>query len=181
MERYKIDLRNAKLDGRVLDIGGGGEGVISRHAGDTVIAIDKLKGELEESPDVGIKIVMDATDMQFLDNAFDNATCFFSLMYMSDETIKKSLTEAHRVLKSGGSLWIWDVIIPPSNAANSFVIQLAIMLANEEIPTGYGVNWNKAYKGQAMQDIAVLCEKIGFNVAESSESEKSFFLKAVKK
>jgi len=174
-------MRGITLDGRILDIGGGGEGVISRHAGDAVIVIDKLKGELEESPDVGIKIVMDATDMKFLDDTFDHATCFFSLMYMSDETIEKTLHEAYRVLKIGGCLWIWDVTIPPSDGEGTFVMQLEIQLAGEKITTGYGIGWGNGHKGQTLDDIRGLCQGIGLDVVESAESGQTLFLKAVKK
>jgi len=180
MERHKIDLRDIKLAGRVLDIGGGGEGVISRYAGDSTIAIDIRKGELEESPEVGIKIVMDARDMQFLDNTFDNATCFFSLMFMSDETMEKVLREAFRVLKAGACLWIWDAILPPADGEGSFVVQLAVQLDHEEITTGYGIGWKGAYKGCGLHDILELCKKVGFGTVESHENEQTYFIKAVK-
>lgn len=180
MERQQVDLREIMLNGRILDIGGGGEGVIARHAGDSVIAIDRLKGELEESPNVGIKIIMDAANMQFLDNTFDHATCFFSLMYMSDETIEKALHEAYRVLKSDGCLWIWDVTIPPSDGEGSIVVQLAIQTANEEITTGYGTGWKAGYKGQTIDDIVCLCQKAGFDVIKSHTYGQILFLKAVK-
>jgi len=180
MERHNIDLKDIRLDGLVLDIGGGGEGVISRHVGGSVVSIDKIKAELEESPNVGIKIVMDATDMQFLDDTFDNANCFFSLMYMSDEDMEKVLQETFRILKRGGCLWIWDAIIPPSSGEDSFVIQLAIQIKNEIITTDYGVGWKNPFKGQSMRNIIDLCEKTGFAIAESSENEQSFFVKAVK-
>jgi len=180
MDRQKIDLRNIIIGGRVLDIGGGGEGVVARHVGDDVVVIDNRKDELEESPDMGIKIVMDARELLFLENTFDSVVCFFSLMYMSDETIAKCLSQAHRVLKTGGVLWLWDAVIPPSDGEDIFVIQLAIQLNTEEITTGYGVGFGGGYKGQSMADVVNLCDISGFDVVETSESEQWFFIKAVK-
>jgi len=177
MNKQLIDLRNIKITGRILDIGGGGEGVISRHAGEGVIAIDKLKEELEESPDVGIKIVMDATSMQFLDNVFDNATCFYSLMFMSDATVKKCLAEAYRVLKPRGYLWIWDTVIPSQAAENIFVVQLKIALAAEEISTGYGVGWNRE---QSAEYLSAVCTEIGFKQVECASDGACIFLKLEK-
>jgi 2-polyprenyl-3-methyl-5-hydroxy-6-metoxy-1,4-benzoquinol methylase len=46
-----IDLTELRLEGRVLDIGGGGEGLISRQAGNNVIAIDLRADELAEPPE----------------------------------------------------------------------------------------------------------------------------------
>ncbi len=69
-----VDMRGVYLQGRILDIGGGGEGVISRLCGNGVIAIDKRRDELLKSPDIGLKIVMDACNMGFLDCSFDVVT-----------------------------------------------------------------------------------------------------------
>ena len=41
-----IDLRNAPLEGTILDLGGGGEGVISRLCPGQVLAFDKRFDEL---------------------------------------------------------------------------------------------------------------------------------------
>ncbi|UCC20818.1 MAG: hypothetical protein JSV62_05935, partial [Promethearchaeota archaeon] len=46
---YKIDLSNIILEGRVLDLGGGGEGIIGQLKGEQVVAIDPNKKELEEA------------------------------------------------------------------------------------------------------------------------------------
>lgn len=45
----KIRLQK-KLNGSILDIGGGGEGVIGQLYGQQVVAIDKLQEELDEAP-----------------------------------------------------------------------------------------------------------------------------------
>ena len=175
--KHQLDLCGIALPGRVLDIGGGGEGIMARHLGDGVIVIDKRWDELEESPDVGIKIIMDGCDLQFLDNTFDNATYFYSLMYMNEENAAKSLREAWRVLKPGGHLWIWDATIPRPAAADVFLVPLEIKLADEVIQVTYGVSW---LKEQSLQSVAAMCGNAGFVIAESMSEGPHFFLKAAK-
>jgi len=55
---------------------------------------------------------MDARDMSFVDESFDESTCFFSLMYMPPESMPRVLSEILRVLRPGGRLRIWDAEIP---------------------------------------------------------------------
>ena len=63
-----------KLTGSILDIGGGGEAVIGQIYKDRVTAIDNCKEELEEAPDCCSKQLMDATELSFPDDSFDNVT-----------------------------------------------------------------------------------------------------------
>jgi len=177
MEKYHIDMRNITLSGRVLDIGGGGEGIIARHLGDNVIVIDKLKTELDESPDKGIKIVMDATNLQFIDGTFHHATCFYSLMYMDEPSMEKVIIEAYRVLKPGGSLLIWDATIPFPPKDNIFITYFEIILSNEVISTGYGVGWRRRHD---LSLVSEKCEKAGFTINQRQNAENRFFLTAVK-
>ena len=72
-------------EGHVLDIGGGGEGVIGRMKPKQVIAIDLSRRELEEAPEGPLKLVMDATDLKFLDRSFPTVTAFYMLMYVRAE------------------------------------------------------------------------------------------------
>ena len=50
-------------NGRILDIGGGGEGIIGRVYTGQVTAIDNRAEELEEAPDGPCKLVMDAAQL----------------------------------------------------------------------------------------------------------------------
>src|SRR5690348_1504129 len=81
-ERQDFAVSDFRASGYILDIGGGGEGIIGQMKPSQVIAIDLVKRELEEAPPGPLKIVMDATDLKFLDRSFDTVTAFFSLMYM---------------------------------------------------------------------------------------------------
>ena len=76
----KIILKK-ELAGRILDIGGGGEGVIGRLYREQVTAIDNRQEELDEVPSGFEKVLMDATDLDYADGSFDHVTCFFTLMY----------------------------------------------------------------------------------------------------
>lgn len=49
------------LNGSILDVGGGGEGVIGRLYGQSVTAIDNCREELDEAPCGCRKLVMDAS------------------------------------------------------------------------------------------------------------------------
>ena len=76
-ERYflfdtqEITVNDFDAAGYILDIGGGGEGIIGILKGESVIAIDLRKEELEEAADGPLKIIMDARDLQFLDSTFN--------------------------------------------------------------------------------------------------------------
>ena len=180
-----IDLRGVEFSGRILDIGGGGEGVVARYwaacgnnSGDVVV-IDNRADELEESPDFGIKIIMDARKLMFLDNSFDNITCFFSLMYMDEQTKSQFLDEAYRVLKPNGVLWLWDTSISEVSLKEIFIVNLDIILTDQQrISTGYGVTWNKS---QSSESISALCANAGFSIVTNTLNEQCFFIKAIKK
>ena len=182
-------IRHEKLDvivpdfparGLILDIGGGGEGVIGRLKGPQVIAIDLLKRELEDAP-AGplLKIVMDGRDLKFLDGAFPTATVFFTFMYIAPPDHGQVLKEIHRVLAAGGRLLIWDVEFPRKTDPRQSVIQypLHITLPNMAINTGYGVH---LAEGQGMTHFIGLAEQAGFETVVQ-ESRKGWFFLEFKK
>lgn len=169
-----IDLRGVHLQGIILDIGGGGEGVISRLCGNGVIAIEKRRDELLESPDIGLKIVMDACNMGFLDSSFANVTCFFSLMYKPQEELTMVLSEAYRVLKPGGQLSIWDAVMPPIPKADVLLVPLTVVVSNKlTLTPTYGVGW---CKGQSADLIWHFCLKAGFELESIEETDRSFMI-----
>jgi len=97
-----------ELTGSILDVGGGGEGVIGRLYGPSVTIIDHCQEELDEAPCSCPKLLMDAASLAFTDASFENVTFFYSLMYMNRPVQKAALVEAVRVLKPGGRLLLWD-------------------------------------------------------------------------
>ena len=126
------------LDGSILDIGGGGEAVIGQIYKDRVTAIDNRQEELDEAPDCCGKQLMDATELLFPDNSFDNVTFFYTLMYMTEETQRKSICEAVRVLKAGKLMNIWDCDIR-SAYPEPFIVDLDIRTGSNTIHTTYGI------------------------------------------
>lgn len=161
------------LQGKILDIGGGGEGIIGRLYRGQVIAIDNRQEELDEAPDGFEKILMDATKLTFEDTSFDHATFFFTLMFMSTAEQKLAIAEAARVLKSGGELHIWDCDIV-SAYPEPFCIDVDVCLPEEEIHTTYGVG---KLDGQSFASISDLCVGAGLTAVFQEIEENSFHLK----
>ncbi len=152
LEECWVDLQPLPVDGWILDIGGGGEGIIGELMGSQVVAIDSLAEELEEAAPGPLKIIMDAGDLQFLDDTFSAATAFFCFMYIrQDAELRKILSEVHRVLQPGGQLWVWDVLLPSgeNKSKDIFVVPLKVQFPNGKIiDTGYGQLWPETARDQ---------------------------------
>ena len=163
--------------GKIIDIGGGGEGIIAQIGGENITVIDKRESEIKEAQSKAPTAtwrVADARNLQFENSSFDNATAFFSLMYMKPSVKEEVISEVFRVLPPGGEFWIWDAIITKKGI---FVIMLSIQLPNGKIiRTGYGSN----DCNQTQEFISEILQKIGFDVIEKHSSELWFFLRAKK-
>ena len=122
--------------GSILDIGGGGEGIIGRLYGRQVTAIDNRREELDEAPEGFEKVLMDACEMSFASASFDHVTFFYTMMFIAKDKQRRALAEACRCLRPGGTLEIWDAAF---ERAEPFVTELAVYVAGERIDVSYGV------------------------------------------
>ena len=183
LDTQTIDLQTISLKGRILDIGGGGEGVIEQLKGDKVVVIDLKKNELESGLRAGdtksLKIVMDAKDLKFLDNSFDTVTAFFSMMYMKNESLERVFKEIYRVLDNEGELVIWDLVIPNrKNVEKDYIgIYLNVEIGVKIIESGYGTQWDKE---QDVNDFVTLATSAGFTITEQKVDGNYFFIKCRK-
>ena len=176
-EQVVIEVKKFKSDGFILDVGGGGEGVIGRLKGKDVVAIDFKKEELEEAADGPLKIVMDARELQFLDNSFNTATAFFSLMYLKTQVDQqKAFEEIGRVLRPGGHLLVWDIDLSerPEPDKEFYVVQLRYRVGGEEFGTGYGQRWPKETRSTAYY--IELAGKAGLQHIQTEKNKHAFYL-----
>ncbi len=176
----EIDISEVALKGRILDIGGGGEGVIGQLKGAQVVAIDLRANELQEAAEGDyLKIIMDAKDLKFLDEYFDTTTAFFSFMYVPSSDRKEIFNEVYRVLKKGGEFVIWDLMIPESklNAKDFYGINFTIKIGEKKISTGYATRWNRVQSSDIYSNLG---ESIGFKVIEKYVSDHTFYIRFLK-
>lgn len=174
--KLEVVVPDFPAEGLILDIGGGGEGVIGQLKGRQVVAIDLIKRELEDAPgEPLLKIVMDARDLKFLDGTFATATVFFTFMYIAPEDHVKVFAELHRVLRTGGRLLVWDPVFPPKADPGKprIIYPLRVQLPGKEINTGYGV---RIAEGQGAEHFVELAKTAGFEVLSRKDESGWFYL-----
>lgn len=165
---------NKNIEGSILDIGGGGEGIIGRIYKNQVTAIDNRQDELDETPNCFKKVLMDATCLTFKDKKFDNVTFFYTLMYMSKDDKQKAIKEAVRVLNEGGNLYIWDSNID-KHCKEPFIIDINIDANGENITTTYGVL--KENINHHINEFLELLKELNLCLIEKKEYNNNFYLK----
>lgn len=177
----KLVIEDFASSGYILDVGGGGEGVVGQRKGRDVIAIDIREEELEEAPDGFLKIVMDACDLQFLDETFGAATAFFSMMYVSDPSDQRRIfEEVWRVLEPGCTFHVWDVDLstrPPTDR-EFFLVYLLYQIGEGVTETGYGQRWPE--EGMGPEDYVEMAEEVGFRLTHVNRNQHTFYLRLVK-
>jgi len=165
-----------KLEGFVLDIGAGGEGVMAKTCGRETVCVDISKVEIGEARSRGAVanwVLCDACSMPFGNSTFDVTTFFFSLMYIKTFERKHAvMVEAKRVLKPDGLLCLWDATI--REKADLYVVFVEASLPDgEKIYTGYGVK-GKGEKEQTLELIGKLALEAGFKVTRTESHENWF-------
>jgi ubiquinone/menaquinone biosynthesis C-methylase UbiE len=176
------EMQEFEHQGYILDVGGGGEGVIGQLKGKDVVAIDFRIEELIEAEDGPLKIVMDARELKFLDETFLTATAFFSLMYIRkpDDQLKV-FKEVWRVLKPGGVFHIWDVDLSqkPVPGTKYYIVHLFYQIRDQVTETGYGMVWPEKPRG--IQHYRDLARQAGFITGTSKLVGNTFYMRLKKK
>ena len=173
-ERQDVALPDFPAQGWILDIGGGGEGVIGRLKGKQVVAIDLYAWGMSRTPPGPLKLVMDATDLKFLDGSFGTVTSFFTLMYIPPALHEKAIREAYRVLEPDGLMRIWDVELPvaPNAKQDLAIYKFRFLLPAETIETGYGTSFPTQPLDSAYY--AKLAKATGFAIEEQAAAGRTF-------
>jgi len=180
IEALSVTVADFPAEGFILDIGGGGEGIIGQLKGAQVVAIDPIKRELAESPPGPLKIVMNGSELKFLDAAFRNVTAFFSFMFMPRPLHEKVIAEAYRVLALGGHFRVWDVVVPPkgNHTEEFFAFHLKVSLPGSQVSTGYGLPWPA--EGFDLEHYLLAAQAAGFKVASQEQQGVLFYLELEK-
>lgn len=173
-EPQSVEVRRIETEGLILDVGGGGEGIIGRLNGKQVVAIDTREQELAETHNEALKVVMDAAELRFLPNSFAVCTAFFSFMYIPTSLHQKVFAEVFRVLKDTGRFLVWDVRIPEdAGAYKSFIVHVKVQLPDAAVETGYGV---PRWQPQSLEYFKDLARRAGFKVTGESRKKEVFYL-----
>jgi len=173
--KHIIEIEPIETEGYILDIGGGGEGIIGKLNGRNAISIDLSFLTRQDSD--SLKILMDASDLKFLSCQFEVAAAFFTFMYIENDNHWKVFREVHRVLKDGGRFLIWDSRMTESfEDKRFFVLPLEILLPDERVQATYGVKLDN----QDLHYFKGLASRSGFEVAGEWEKEEIFFLELKK-
>ncbi|RDE16554.1 MAG: hypothetical protein C4K47_01545 [Candidatus Thorarchaeota archaeon] len=177
----EIAFERLRSTGLVLDVGGGGEGIVSRIEGSRVCAIDINLSEIREAQiyeSAPQWIASDGESLPFRNAVFQTAAIWFSLDYMADWKMKRAVVrEVLRVLRKKGSLSIMSSKIICREAR--FVLRMRYTLPDGSVyQTGYGVKGNQ---GQTMDRISDIVEQTGFHIAKKDDNGYWFHLEGIKK
>ncbi|MDD3842950.1 MAG: class I SAM-dependent methyltransferase [Candidatus Izemoplasmatales bacterium] len=159
----------------ILDLGGGGEGIIGQLFGNHVTAIDLYQEELDEAPNGPIKVIGDARNLPFGDATFVSITAFYFFMYTNTIDHLRIFQEVYRVLRAGETFMIWDTEISPQGRQNRnlFVVPVEVEMPNKKIQTAYGTPWKDRI--QTRELFRALGVETGFEVIEGSQDRKAFY------
>ncbi len=167
-------------DGLILDIGGGGEGLVSRIEGNKVCVLDIRMSEIREAQIHSHSsnwFVADGRYPCFKDEIFDSVTLWFSLGFMSTWSTKRAVLEAaHRVLKKNGKLSIMASLIP--NHGDSLIFWATFTFPDGTLSkTGYGV---RGSQNQTLPRVMELITDIGFGQHYSEDHGEWFKVESLK-
>ncbi|MHA1936523.1 MAG: class I SAM-dependent methyltransferase [Candidatus Thorarchaeota archaeon] len=176
----EIELSRVGSKGRIIDIGGGGEGLVSRIEGSRVCAVDIRLSEIREAQIHDPKsnwFLCDGRKLCFQTEIFDIATLWFSFGYLKESDTKQTvLEETYRVLKTGGTISIIGSKIVCSEDVLIFKA-LFTFPDGTQSQIGYGVKGNQ---GQTSASIIAALNRSGFKPTKTQNHDKWFHIQAVK-
>jgi ubiquinone/menaquinone biosynthesis C-methylase UbiE len=165
----------------ILDLGGGGAGVIGQLYQNKVTAVDLRQSELDDTPNGPVKICADARDLPFENHTFQSVTAFYFFMYVNPEDFSKVIREAYRTLVSNGSFYIWDSVIPKRemHRESLFAVPILVTLPKKTIQTAYGVKWENHFLDTSM--LSNLLEEVGFEIKQRKINHSAFYIECRKR
>ncbi len=176
----EVVLNRVTGPGRIIDIGGGGEGLVARVEGDRVCAVDIRMDEVREArihETQATWVVADARSLCFRDATFDIATFWFSLGFMPGWDVKRHVVrEVSRVLTGSGALLVKACRIDCDT--DVFIFRMRGILPDGTITqVGYGMHGRQ---GQDMSRTAALLEECDFHVVRMEDHGHWFEVEAVR-
>lgn len=177
----EIPLPSLPDDGLILDIGGGGEGIVSRIWGERVCAIDIQMNKIREAHIYAVGranwFLCDAATLCFEDGVFDIASLWFSLGYMRTWGEKRAvIREAYRTLSRDGILSVLGAQIDGQSDKR-------ILRVRFELPDGTMSQTGYGFMGNQMQSLGVTeqaLREVGFSIADTEEHDCWFRIDSVK-
>lgn len=177
----EIAFRRLPGSGLVLDLGGGGEGIVSRIEGSRVCAVDVNLNEIREAQIYGSSpqwLAGSGESLPFRKEVFEAAAIWFSLEYMTKWEMKRAaIQEAFRVLKRKGTLSVMSSKVVCRE--ERFLLMLRYTLPDGGVyESGYGVWGNQ---GQTMEKIGRIIEQTGFLLTTRDDNGHWFHMEGIKK
>jgi len=169
-------------DGLILDIGGGGEAIVSRIWRERVFAVDIQLNKIREAHIYPVGhtnwFLCDGGRLCFGNGIFSAVSLWFSLAYMRTwEKKREVIREAFRTLSPNGVLSLLAATI--GGECEKHILRVRFELPDGTISeTGYGLMGQQT---QSLEETEEVFQEIGFSVNQSEEYDYWFRIEAVKR
>ncbi len=176
----RVKLEAIPGNGLILDVGAGGEGIVSRLAGERVCAVDINIDKIHEAEiyeQDAHWFACDGRALCFNEGAFDIATLWYSLGYIRTMTAKQEVfREVYRVLRPDG-LFLLEAIRLDCEETGA-VIRIDFEFPNGTVTrTGYGV---AGRQDQTIETVTRLMRLCGFSIEHSEDRGVLFAIRGRK-